>query len=50
MVGYIKGNFFVRYRSYERWAHLNQLAYQWLHEEADQRLHGTVREVVAERF
>lgn len=50
MVGYIKGNFFVRYRSFENWAHLNQLAEQWLREEADQRLHGTVREVVAERF
>jgi transposase len=50
MVGYIKGNFFVRYRSFESWAHLNQLAEAWLREEADQRLHGTVREVVAERF
>lgn len=50
MVGYIKGNFFVRYRSFESWAHLNQLAERWLREEADQRLHGTVKEVVAERF
>jgi transposase len=50
MVGYIKGNFFVRYRSFESWAHLNQLAEGWLLEEADQRLHGTVKEVVAERF
>jgi transposase len=50
MVGYIKGNFFVGCRSFENWAHLNQLAEQWLREEADQRLHGTVREVVAERF
>jgi transposase len=50
MVGYIKGNFFVRYRSFESWIHLNQLAEQWLREEADQRLHGTVKEVVAERF
>jgi len=50
MVGYIKGNFFVRYRSFESWAHLNQLAERWLAEEADQRLHGTVKEVVAERF
>ena len=31
-------------------AHLNQLAEQWLAEEADPRLHGTVKEVVAERF
>ncbi|MCB0037491.1 MAG: transposase, partial [Anaerolineales bacterium] len=50
MVSYIKDNFFVRYRSFESWAHLNQLAEQWLREEADQRLHGTVKEVVAERF
>jgi len=50
MVGYIKHNFFVRYRSFESWAHLNQLAEKWLAEEADQRVHGTVKEVVAERF
>jgi transposase len=50
MVGYIKSNFFVRYRSFESWAHLNQLAEKWLVEEADRRVHGTVKEVVAERF
>jgi transposase len=50
MVGYIKQHFFVRYRAFESWAHLNQLAEQWLKEEADQRRHGTVHEVVAERF
>jgi hypothetical protein len=50
MVEYLKGNFFVRYRSFESWAHLNQLAEHWLVEEADQRVHGTVKEVVAERF
>ncbi len=50
MVGYIKGNFFVRYRSFESWAHLNQLAEQWLAEEADPRIHGTLKEVVIERF
>lgn len=50
MVGYIKGHFFVRYRSFESWAHLNQLAKKWLAEEADLRVHGTVKEVVAERF
>ena len=50
MVGYIKHHFFVRYREFESWAHLNQLAEQWLREEADQRRHGTVHEVVAERF
>ena len=50
MVGYIKQHFFVRYRSFESWAHLNQLAEGWLAEEADRRVHGTVKEVVAERF
>jgi hypothetical protein len=49
-VGYVKHHFFVRYRAFESWAHLNQLAEQWLREEADRRVHGTVHEVVAERF
>ncbi len=44
MVGYVKHHFFVRYRAFESWAHLNQLAEQWLREEADPRRHGTVRE------
>jgi transposase len=50
MVGYVKQNFFVRYRVFESWEHLNQLAEQWLQEEADLRVQGTVKEVVAERF
>jgi transposase len=50
MVGYVKGNFFVRYRSFESWVHLNQMAEHWLREEADQRLQSTVNEVVAQRF
>lgn len=50
MVGYVKHHFFVRYRSFESWEHLNQLGEQWLREEADPRFHGTVKEVVAERF
>lgn len=50
MVGYVKHNFFVRYRSFESWIHLNQLAELWLREEADLRLQGTVKEVVANRF
>jgi len=49
-VGYIQQHFFVRYRSFSSWAHLNQLAEQWLRSEADQRRHGTVQEVVAVRF
>ena len=50
MVGYIKQHFFVRYRQFESWAHLNQQAEQWLRAEADQRKHGTVHEVVSARF
>ena len=50
MVGYLKAHFFQRYRAFESLAHLNQQLAQWLAEEADQRLHGTVKEVVAERF
>jgi hypothetical protein len=49
-VGYVEHHFFVRYRSFESWAHLNQWAEQWLREEADPRVHGTVHEIVAERF
>jgi transposase len=49
-VGYVKHHFFVRYRAFESWAHLNQLAEQWRREEADPRVHGTVHAVVAERF
>jgi transposase len=50
MVGYIKQHFFVRYRSFTSWAHLNQQAEAWLKEEADQRLQSTVKEVVSLRF
>jgi hypothetical protein len=50
MVRYIKENFFVRYRSFDSFAHMNQLAIWWLAQEADPRVHGTVKEVVTERF
>lgn len=50
MVGYIKDNFFQRYRSFDSWAHLNQLAETWLQDVADQRRHGTVDEIVSQRF
>jgi hypothetical protein len=50
MVGYVKGNFFFPYLEFESWSHLNQQLEQWLREGADPRVHGTVREVVAERF
>lgn len=50
MVGYIKQHFFVRYRSFDSWAHLNQQAELWLAQEADQRVQSTVKEVVSVRF
>jgi len=50
MVGYVKQHFFVRYRSFESLAHLNQQLEAWLIDEADRRLHGTVKEVVSVRF
>jgi transposase len=50
MVGYVKGNFFARYRSFESLAEMNALAERWLREVADPRVHGTVREVVRDRF
>ena len=50
MVGYVKHHFFQRYRRFESWAHLNQQLQAWLLEVADQRVHGTVHEVVSERF
>jgi transposase len=50
MVAYIQQHFFVRYRTFESWAHLNQLAELWLREEADERLQDTVQEIVRVRF
>src|SRR5690606_25099926 len=50
MVGYVKQHFFQRYRAFESLDHLNDLLQAWLTAEADQRMHGTVREVVATRF
>lgn len=50
MVGYLKHHFFVRYREFESFAHVNQQLETWLKTEADQRVHGTVKEVVVERF
>lgn len=50
VVEYIKHNFFLRYRSFEDFDEMNRRAEQWIREEADPRVHGTVKEVVAERF
>jgi hypothetical protein len=50
MVGYLKHHFFVRYRAFASLAHLNQRLEAWLVAEADERMHGTVKEVVSVRF
>lgn len=50
MVRYVKENFFQRYRTFENLAHLNALLEGWLREEADTRVHGTVKEIVGERY
>jgi transposase len=50
MVGYIKHNFFQLYREFQSMAHMQQLAEKWLKEEADLRVHGTVKEEVLSRF
>ena len=34
-----------RYHAFDSWAHLNQLLEDWLASEADQRCHGTLKEV-----
>lgn len=50
MVGYLKHHFFVRYRQFDSFDHLNRQLEAWLKQEADVRVHGTVKEVVIERF
>ena len=50
MVRYVKEHFFQLYREFESIAHLNQLLEQWLRDVADQRVHNTLKEVVAKRF
>jgi len=50
MVRYVKENFFQRYRAFESLAHLNQQLEQWLVEVADERIHGTLKVRVSERF
>lgn len=50
MVHYVKHHFFVRYRQFDSLAQVNARLRDWLAGEADRRVHGTVKEVVAERF
>ena len=49
VVGYIKQHFFVRYRSFTSWAHLNPQAEAWLTTAADPRVQSPVKEVVSVR-
>ena len=50
MVHYVKENFFTRHAGFESLAHLNRLLVQWMQEVADERIHGTVKERVLNRF
>lgn len=49
-VGYVKGNFFVRYRQFESYSHLNLLLEQWLDTVADQRQLRYFEQTPQERF
>lgn len=50
MVHYVKDNFFPRHAGFESLAHLNGLLVQWVRDVADERIHGTVKERVLNRF
>lgn len=50
MVKYLKENFFVRYRQFDSFSHINQLLEQWLDVVADRRLLRHFRQTPAERF
>jgi len=50
MVGYVKHHFFQRYRSFESYAHLNQLLEQWLSTYVHQRILRQFQQSPAERF
>lgn len=49
-VGYVKHHFFQRYRSFESYAHLNQLLEQWLNDCAHQRTLRQFQQTPAQRF
>jgi len=50
MVKYLKENFFVRYRRFDSFAHVNQLLEQWLDDVADKRELRQFRETPEARF
>lgn len=50
MVKYLKENFFVRYRRFDSFVHVNQLLAQWLDEVADKRDLRQFRQTPEDRF
>ncbi|RAP69539.1 putative transposase [Candidatus Erwinia dacicola] len=50
MVKYIKENFFVRYRRFDSFTHVNQLLEQWIVGVADNRELRQFRQTPAARF
>lgn len=50
MVKYLKENFFVRYRRFDSFAHLNQLLEQWMADVADRRELRQFRQTLEQRF
>lgn len=50
MVGYVKHHFFQRYRSFDSYAHLNQLLELWLDTHASQRILRQFQHSPAQRF
>ncbi len=50
MVGYVKHNFFTRYRQFESFAHVNQLLAMWLAKVADQRHLRQFKQTPENRF
>jgi len=50
MVKYLKENFFVRYRRFDSFTHVNQLLEQWIAEVADSRALRQFRQTPAARF
>jgi hypothetical protein len=50
MVGYVKHNFFTRYRYFDSFAHVNQLLLLWLEKVADTRLLRSFNQTPQHRF
>lgn len=50
MVKYLKENFFVRYRQFDSFAHVNQVLEQWMADVADRRELRQFRQTPEQRF